>query len=356
MNFKDVDFKTFVGELENKKIICIGAGKILNDMFFLWDEEVISRVEYVLDNNKTGDYLAPNNKIITINRVNILDQMDLDRYVILVTSMYCRSLLEQIQEILGDKNVNCYLYPIMSMKTDFFDVKRTNERQLIPKKIHYFWFGKGQMPEENEKCIESWKKYCPDYEIIKWTEDNYDITKCRYMQQAYESRRWGFVPDYARLDIVYQYGGIYLDTDVELVRNLDELLYQDAFAGFQRDFWVALGLGFGSRPGNAIIKEMRDEYDKEEFIVEGGKLNLTASPYYQTKVLMRHGLKCNNQFQHVDGITIFPTEVLDPQGYSYGKIKLTDKSYSIHHYSESWVDTKQREENIKKYMELDYFR
>lgn len=356
MKLKNVNFDTFNTETRHKKIICVGAGRMLDDMFMLWDKSITSRVAYIFDNNRKGTFICPDGRELSINKVEQIKDINLDESIILVTTLYCKSIYGQMATLLCEKDIDCYLYPAMSLKTTEFEIERKNDTQVIPKKIHYFWFGKGQMPEENVKCIESWKKYCPDYEIIKWTEDNYDIAKCRYMQQAYESRRWGFVPDYARLDIVYQYGGIYLDTDVELVRNLDELLYQDAFVGFQRDFWVALGLGFGSRPGNAIIKEMRDEYAKEEFIGEGGKLNLTASPYYQTKVLMRHGLKCDNQFQYVDGVAVFPTEVLDPQGYSYGKIKLTDKSYSIHHYSESWVDTKQREENIKKYMELDYFR
>ena len=356
MNLKNVDYRTFHAETDSKRIVCVGAGKLLDDMFSMWDSSVTSRVVHIFDNYKSGIYKTILGTDIPVDKVEAIAAMELDSCVILVTSMYCRSLFNQLSSLLNNVDVDCYLYPLMSLMTSDFKVERRNKQQIIPKKIHYFWFGKGKIPEENRKCIDSWKRHCPDYEIIKWTEDNYDITKCRYMQQAYESRKWGFVPDYARLDVIYQYGGIYLDTDVELIKNLDDLLYQDAFVGFQRDFWVALGLGFGGKSGNSIFKEMREEYEKENFIQEGNKLNLTASPYYQTKVLRRHGLKCNNQLQYVNDITVFPTEVLDPQGYSFGSIKITKNTYSIHHYNESWVDIIQRENNKRKYMEVESFR
>lgn len=355
MRLRDVDFKTFCKEVENKQILCVGAGKLLEDMFFLLDKAITSKVLAVFDNYKTGYFTTPYRNNIKINNLLVLTKMNLDDSVILITSTYCRSIYEQLQMLLRSNNIDCYIYVVMSLKTVDYRLPRKNCQQMIPKIIHYFWFGKESIPEENLRCIDSWKKYCPDYEIVKWTEDNYDISKCKYMKQAYDSKKWGFVPDYARLDVIYRYGGIYLDTDVELVRNIDDLLYEDAFVGFQRDFWIALGLGFGGKKGNSIFAEMRDEYETEQFIVNG-KLNLTASPYYQTRCLLRHGLMCNNQFQYIDNLTVFPTEVLDPQGYSFGKIKLTDNTYSVHHYSESWVNAKQREKNIAKYAEVNYFR
>ena len=127
---------------------------------------------------------------------------------------------------------------------------------MIPKKIHYCWFGNNPLPEKDRKCIESWKKYCPNYEIIRHDENNYDISKNKYMKQAYESKKWGFVPDYARLDIIYNEGGIYLDTDVELTKNLDELLKYDAYMGFEDDIHVSPGLGFGAIKHHEGIKKL----------------------------------------------------------------------------------------------------
>ena len=127
---------------------------------------------------------------------------------------------------------------------------------MIPKIIHYCWFGNGPIPEKDKKCINSWKKYCSDYKIIQWNEKNYDITKNKYMNQAYQQKKWGFVPDYARLDIIYTYGGIYLDTDVEIIKSFDSLLSNRGFAGFERPDYVNLGLGFGAEAENIIIKKM----------------------------------------------------------------------------------------------------
>ncbi len=118
------------------------------------------------------------------------------------------------------------------------------------------------MPEGSRKCIESWEKHCPDYEIVRWDESNYDVNKNRYMQEAYERQKWGFVPDYARLDILYHYGGIYIDTDVELVRNLDELLYQQAFCGVEKWGNVNMGNCSGAVPGHPMIKKMLEEREK----------------------------------------------------------------------------------------------
>ena len=131
---------------------------------------------------------------------------------------------------------------------------------MIPKIIHYCWFGGNEIPEHDKKCIESWKKYCPDYKIIRWDESNYDYKKNSYMREAYEAKKWGFVPDYARLDIVYEHGGIYLDTDVELVKNIDELLEHKAYMGFEvGGEFVSPGLGFGAEKNFPLFKKMMEE-------------------------------------------------------------------------------------------------
>lgn len=124
---------------------------------------------------------------------------------------------------------------------------------MIPKKIHYCWFGRNPLPELAVRCIESWKKYCPDYEIIEWNEDNYDINKISYVKEAYQARKWAFVTDYVRLDVVNQYGGIYLDTDVELLKSLDPLLKYKSFFGMEEGKFIATGLGFGAEKGTKIL-------------------------------------------------------------------------------------------------------
>lgn len=208
----------------------------------------------------------------------------------------------------------------------------------IPKTIHYCWFGGNPIPESNRKFMESWKKFCPDYKIIEWNESNYDVSKNRYMREAYENKQWAFVSDYARLDIIYEHGGIYLDTDVELIKPLDDLLNLQGFAGFESDKFCAFGLGFGAIPKLPIIKELRDDYENINFIKEDGSFNRTACPIFQTEILLKKGLHQNNSLQEICGLTIFPTEYFCPKDFFSGKINLTKNTYSIHHFDASWLD------------------
>ena len=217
---------------------------------------------------------------------------------------------------------------------------------MIPRKIHYCWFGGNELPARDQYCIESWKKMCPDYEIIRWDESNYDITKCAYMKEAYDAKRLGFVPDYARLDIIYEHGGFYLDTDVELIRSLDDLLPLEGFAGFeasdQKDKCIALGLGFGAAKGNPIIRAMRDDYDDKHFIKPDGTPNLVAAPSYSTAVLKKLGLVDNGQEQEIDGFKFFPEEYFCPKSCVTDETNITRNTYSIHHYNASWFTEKEK--------------
>ena len=209
--------------------------------------------------------------------------------------------------------------------------------QRIPKIIHYCWIGGKPIPEHNKKIMESWKKFCPDYEIKEWNESNYDFTKNRYMREAFENKQWAFAPDYARLDIIYEYGGIYLDVDVELIKPLDNLLDLKGFAGFDQGNHCNFGEGFGALPKLPIIKDLRDCYDNLYFIKDNGDLNKVASPVYQTECLLAKGLARTNSIQEIDGLTIFPAEYFDPKDFYSGKIHLAENTCSIHHYDASWV-------------------
>lgn len=208
---------------------------------------------------------------------------------------------------------------------------------MIPKVIHYCWFGGKPLPPLAEKCIASWKKYCPDYEIVRWDESNYDVTKNEYMRQAYEAKKWGFVPDYARKDIIYNYGGLYFDTDVELIKPIDDLLDNKAFVAMERPGLVAMGLVIGAEKGNILIEELSHVYDGERFINEDGSLNLKTSLAYDSEIFNKYGLRKENVEQDICGVHIYPTEYFCPKaGYS-ADIQITEKTYAIHHYAASWV-------------------
>ena len=209
----------------------------------------------------------------------------------------------------------------------------------IPKVIHYCWFGKGKMPKLAKKCIKSWKKYCPDYEFVLHTEDNFDLTQNRYMREAYEAGKWAFVSDYARLKIIYDNGGIYLDTDVELIKPIDDLVKLGGFMGFDEKGIVATGLGFGAEKGNKIVSEFLKDYDDIPFILPDGSFDLTPCPDRNTEVLKRLGMDVDNKNQTFMDVTFLPDEYLCPMDYYTGKKTITDKTYSIHHYSASWTNS-----------------
>ena len=214
---------------------------------------------------------------------------------------------------------------------------------MIPRKIHYFWIGGNPKPESVLKCIESWKKYCPNYEIIEWNESNYDFTKNLYMRQAYERKKWGFAPDYGRLDVIYLYGGLYFDTDVELIRSPEELLKNRAFFGFDRatdtsQNTVACGLGFGAEQQHPILKNMMDVYSNVSFVKEDGSLNLLPSPYYTTRCLQEYGLKNENRDQLLQDVMIYASDVLCPKSYGATELHLTERTVSIHHFDATWLD------------------
>lgn len=212
----------------------------------------------------------------------------------------------------------------------------------IPRIIHYCWFGEAELPEDVKKCIESWKKYCPDYEIIRWDETNYDYNKYQFTREAYEQKKWAFVSDVARLDIVYNYGGIYLDTDVELVRPLDELLCECAYMGFEKGKAVATGLGFGGEKGNRLIKKNLDVYKTMSFVKENGELNLIPCPQITTAVLEQNGLVREDKIQYLDKMKIYPSDYFSPMILSDGSAELTNNTISIHRFAGTWTTDKEK--------------
>jgi hypothetical protein len=193
------------------------------------------------------------------------------------------------------------------------------------------------MPKLAKKCIKSWKKYCPDYEFVLHTEDNFDLTQNRYMREAYEAGKWAFVSDYARLKIIYDNGGIYLDTDVELIKPIDDLVKLGGFMGFDEKGIVATGLGFGAEKGNKIVSEFLKDYDDIPFILPDGSFDLTPCPDRNTEALKRLGMDIKNTSQTFMDITFLPDEYLCPMNYYTGKKTITENTYSIHHYSASWT-------------------
>lgn len=207
---------------------------------------------------------------------------------------------------------------------------------MIPKTIHYCWFGRGEKPKLAQKCIASWKKFCPDYEIIEWNEDNFDVHKNCYTEEAYNSKKYAFVTDFVRLYVLYNYGGIYMDTDVELLKPLDSFLRYEAFSGFESAQFVPTGL-MAAKEGVPIIGELLDYYNDKHFVKQNGELDLTTNCVSITQIMCKHGLKLNGQFQTVNGFTLFPQEYFCPFINETGELKKTEKTVAIHWFNKSWL-------------------
>lgn len=213
---------------------------------------------------------------------------------------------------------------------------------MIPKVIHYCWFGGGPLNDLSQKCISSWSRLCPDYRLVRWDETNYDVTKNEYMRRAYEAKKWAFVSDYARLDIVYRHGGIYLDTDVELIKPLDQVLGEKAFMGIEYSLCVNTGLGIGGEPGVELFRLLRDDYESEAFIRPDGSLNMVPCGVYQTKRLEELGYIREDRQQVVDGVTLFPSRVLASRDWYYGTLKITKETIAVHHGAATWLNPEQQ--------------
>lgn len=231
----------------------------------------------------------------------------------------------------------------------------------IPKKIHYCWFGGNPKPELAIKCLKSWKKYCPDFEIIEWNESNFDVNANQYCRDAYKEKKWAFVTDYARLAILHEHGGVYFDTDVQLIRPIDDLLEHPAFMGIE---WVSdckkvnTGLGLGSEPGNPLIKEIMDDYANSSFYKDDGSIDITTCTVRNTEILKRHGYVEEDRIQRIPNAVIYSTEYFCPMDMTNGRMHKTKNTYSIHHYSLSWTSKEHQEERkvyLRKARRADFF-
>ncbi len=210
---------------------------------------------------------------------------------------------------------------------------------MIPKKIHYCWFGGNPLPKLAIKCIESWKKFCPDYEIIEWNESNFDVNCNDYIKEAYQAKKWAFVSDYARFKILYEQGGIYFDTDVEIIKSIYNVVNKGAFMGIESDdkCTVNPGLGLAVEKGNVFYKEMLDFYDSRHFYKEDGSCDLTTVVEYTTEKLKNYGLTKTEDVQLVNGIYIYPQKYFSPKDIVTKKIKIKEETLTIHHFSATWT-------------------
>ena len=213
---------------------------------------------------------------------------------------------------------------------------------MIPKIIHYIWLGGKPLPKIAKKCIKSWKKYCPDYEIKRWDETNLDLDCCAYVREAYDAKKYAFASDFFRFEILYKEGGVYLDIDVELIKNIDRFLSNKAFTGLEYGNTMAPGLIFGAEKGNEDLANLVDMYSKIHFVNNDGSLNLTTICEFSTNYYEQFGLKRENRTQTIKNLTVYNVEYFCPIDYRTNKKHITENTYSIHWYKASWYSSKQK--------------
>lgn len=208
---------------------------------------------------------------------------------------------------------------------------------MIPKIIHYCWFGRGNKPKLAKKCIASWKRFCPDFEIKEWNEDNFDYLAMPFMAEAYQAKKYAFVSDVTRLIVLEKYGGVYLDTDVELMKDISPLMNDDGFVGFENNMYVNSGQAIACVPWHPVVSEMIAEYKKKHFLKPDGSSETVGCPHLNSDVMELFGLVRNGKEQTVAGIHVYPAEYFNPRDSVTGRITITPNTYSIHWYGKSWL-------------------
>ena len=221
---------------------------------------------------------------------------------------------------------------------------------MIPKIIHYCWFGGNPLPEEAKKCIDSWKKFLPEYEIKEWNESNFDVESIPYTKEAYEAKKWAFVSDYVRFWVLYNYGGLYFDTDVEVIKPIDDIISRGNFMGYEcpgevgavpQD--VAPGLGLGVNPGLGLLKNILEEYEKSHFIIDGVIQTKKTVVNYTTDEFNKTGKsKFCDGVDYSCGVYIYYPEYFCPLDHHTGKMTITENTRTIHHYTATWKTSSQK--------------
>lgn len=362
MKFQNVDINTFLKKIKEKRLICFGVSKNINTFSEEIDNfEWLDSISCFIDNDaylhgREVSYFGKKRKVYAPIYLK-----NAENAIVLITNRMSKSILEiarQLRDMDLSDSIECYSRKMLKLTSGYNDAALnlypTNKNFGIKKIIHCCWFSKDKKPLEYQKCIDSWKMNCPDYEIKEWNSVNYDIEKNKYMKQAYEQRAWAFVSDYARLDLVYNYGGIYLDMDVQILKNFDSLLKYKGFFSFYEGGFVDLGSGFGAVKGLGLIGELLKIYDDIDFATIENMPDYKKPIPQPTRLLPifeAWGYKRNMKSQLIDDIAyLSPSyfKVIDDSEHEYRELKGSE--YAIHWHHAGWFDEpalKDRQERIQ---------
>ena len=356
MKVKTTSFRSMAKMISesNSNVVIFGAGVIgrISIVEILHSYGLEKHVTCYVDNDASlwNKMLSTRYASYPVYSPEQLYSVNSESIILLCVSRYA-GVLEQLDNMICTENMCCYLIPMMCIHEfemgDTTKILSAFDTPQIPKVIHYMWLGGKPLPDSLQYCISTWKKFCPTYDIVRWDESNYDIKKNLYMKQAYECGAFGFVPDYARIDILNTYGGIYLDTDVELIRPLDDLLFQTGFCCVEKWQTINLGGGSGSIKNNEILSEIKEQREKITFIDEEGKENRKTCGFYDTEVLIANGYIINGKTQKVKDMTVYSNDYFHPYDYMSGRNTVTKNTYGIHHFNGGWLKPEMKQANIR---------
>lgn len=227
---------------------------------------------------------------------------------------------------------------------------------MLPKVIHYCWFGGNPLPKNAELCIESWKRFFPDYEIKRWDEENFDINICAYTREAAIEKKWAFVSDFARINILYNEGGIYFDTDVEVIKNMDDIINEGPYVGLEENSGINMGLGCAFEPHNPLLLELINLYKKRSFYKKDGTIDDKTIVEVVSTVFEEKGWIPKNKIQKIMGVTIYTTDFFCPMNYHTRELNILDTTYTIHHYDASWFDDRAKKRAMQYRKIYKYFK
>lgn len=352
----EYSFELFNELTKEKRVIAFAASAFLQLIALNYaDLNLKEKIDYIVDNDtsKNGTEFTICDSVKIVRTMDYLLADDLEDAVFLIGSdRYAYDIFAQLQSYDHLREVPCFALPLMLSKRKddenfSLELQPGSADDGIPKIIHCFWLGDAPLDDMAQKCLESFKKYCPDYEIKLWTARNYDVEKSKYMYAAYQKRKWAYACDYARLERLYHEGGIYFDLDVELFANIDCLLANDFFAGFGpiRDIELA---AFGSKKGNKLIGEMLAAYDDREFDISHEPGLLDVQPVYMDRFLEKKGFLINGKYQKHDGCALYPREIFSARNWFTGELELTDISLGVHHCAGSWLTKEDKKSNINR--------
>lgn len=364
MKFIKSTFQEFNKDTE--KIICFCKSKHFEKYIERYGfEEWMTRIVFFVDNSvkDRDEYRISKNYMWIVFNPIVLKQLQSNEYTVLITTGLTKTAKEIINQLIDydlPEELKCLL--LIQMEKEAMNQYETSDliipkhrKEMIPKIIHCCWFSKAEKPIEYQKCINSWREKCPEYSIMEWNAENYDVSKNKYMKAACEKKMWAFVSDYARLDVIYNFGGIYLDMDVELLKKLDDLLYNSCFFSSDNEGYIDLGSGFGAVKNNQFIGTLLDFYKDLKFEMADGKLD-TGKTIPQPQLLFSSfldiGYKKSRKVQYIANMLFLTPEYIKVMNGPTDALKhLNGKEYAVHWHYAGWFD-EEKQKNRKDSIEF----